>query len=127
MNDLEFNSSEYYSEVGNLASDLYDEALAQNGNHSGSAMDAIQDGMLHELVDGHQWVIYTYSNELVARFSSNSEAYLDYYDNETIAQIVSDKGLDAVKPIIAYFAMYQDVSEALDELEAVQTGRVTAA
>jgi hypothetical protein len=113
MSDLDFNSNQYHAEITDLASDLYDEALEQNDNDHESAMNAISDNMLHELVEGHRWVIYTYSNELVARFSDNSEAYLDCYDNESIGQIVSDGGLDAVKPIIAYFAMYQDI---LDEI-----------
>jgi hypothetical protein len=109
MSDLDFNSNQYYAEISDLASNLYDEALDQNDNDHESAMGDISDNLLHELVDGHQWIIYTYSNELVARFSYNSEAYLDCYDSESIGQLVSDKGLDAVKPIIAYFAMYQDI------------------
>ena len=48
MKELNFNSSEYYKEISDLASDLYDEALRQNGGHSGSAMDAISEA-LHEL------------------------------------------------------------------------------
>ena len=120
MSNLEFTSTEYYREINDLVDNLYSEALDQNDNDHESAMDAISDNLLHELVDGHQWIIYTYSNELVARFSDNDEAYLDCYDNESIGQLVSDKGLDAVKPIIAYFAMYQDIISAIYELEAVQ-------
>jgi len=116
MSDLDFNSKQYHAEISDLASDLYDEALEQNDNDHELAKDAIGDYMLHNLVDGHQWVIYTYSNELVARFSDNSEAYRDCYDNESIGQIVSDEGLDAVKPIIAYFAMYQDISDEIYRL-----------
>ena len=61
-------------------------------------------------------MIYTYSNELVERFSDNAEAFKDVYDNESIGAIVADKGLDALKPIIAYFAMYHDISDRLNEL-----------
>jgi len=119
MSNLDFTESQYHQEIKDLASDLYDEALAQNDNDHDLAEDAIFDnGMLSELVDGHQWVIYTYSNELVARFSDNAEAYRDCYDNESIGQIVTDKGLEGMKPIIAYFAMQQDISDALYELEA---------
>ena len=116
MSDLDFNSNEYHVEISDIALDLYDEALEQNDNNRESAMDAISDNLLHELVDGHRWVIYTYSNELVARFSDNSEAYLDCYDNESIGQLVSDKGLDAVKPIVAYFAMYRDILDEIHRL-----------
>ena len=116
MSDLDFNSNQYHAEISDLASDLYDEALEQNDNDHESAMDAIQDRMLHELVDGHQWVIYTYSNELIARFSNNAEAYRECYDNESIGQIVTDKGLEGMKPIIAYFAMHQDISDEIYRL-----------
>ena len=118
MSNLDFTESQYHQEIKDLASDLYDEALAQNDNDHDQAEDAIFDYMLAELVDGHQWVIYTYSNDLVARFSDSSEAYRDIYDNEHIGQIVTDQGLDGLKPIIAYFAMEQDIADALYELEA---------
>ena len=118
MLDLDFTESQYHQEIKDLASDLYDEALAQNDNDHDQADDAIFDYMLTELVDGHQWVIYTYSNDLVARFSDNADAYRDCYDNESIGQIVTDKGLEGMKPIIAYFAMQQDISDALYELDA---------
>ena len=116
MSNLEFTSSEYHKEISDLAANLYSEALEQNDNDHDAAIEAIHDHLLHELVDGHQWVIYTYSNELVERFSDNAEAYKDIYDNESIGSIVSDRGLDAVKPIIAYFAMYQDISDRLNDL-----------
>lgn len=109
MKNLDFSLNEYHAEISDLASDLYDEALEQNDKDHEAAMDAITDNLLHELVDGHQWIIYTYSNELVARFSDNDEAYLDCYDNESIGKIVADNGFHAVKPIIAYFAMHQDI------------------
>lgn len=117
MSNLEFTSTEYYREISDLADNLYSEALEQNDNDHDMAVEAIHDSLLHEVVDSHQWVIYTYSNELVERFSDNDEAFMDVYDNESIGAIVADKGLDALKPIIAYFAMYQDISDRLNDLE----------
>ena len=117
MSNLEFTSSEYHKEINDLAYDTYHEALEQNDNDHELATEAIHDHLLHELVDGHQWVIYTYSNELVEQFSANAEAFKDVYDNESIGALVADQGLDAIKPIIAYFAMYQDISDRLNDLE----------
>ena len=117
MSSLEFTSTEYYREISDLADDLYSEALEQNDNDHDMAIEAIHDGLLHEVVDSHQWVIYTYSNELVEQFSANAEAFKDIYDNESIGAIVADQGLEALKPIIAYFAMYQDLTEAVSEIE----------
>jgi transcriptional accessory protein Tex/SPT6 len=116
MSNLEFTSIEYHREINHLAHNLYSEALDQNDNDHDLAVEAIHDHLLHETVDSHQWVIYTYSNELVERFSDNAEAFKDIYDNESIGAIVADQGLDALKPIIAYFAMYQDISDRLTEL-----------
>ena len=117
MSNLEFTSSEYHKEISDLAADLYSELLEQNDNDHDLAVEAIHDSLLHEVVDSHQWVIYTYSNELVEQFSANAEAFKDVYDNESIGALVADRGLEALKPIIAYFAMYQDISEAIIELE----------
>ena len=117
MSNLEFTSSEYHKEISDLAADLYSEALEQNDNDHDLAVEAIHDHLLHELVDGHQWVIYTYSSELVERFSDNAEAFKDVYDNESIGALVAEKGIDSLKAIIAYFAMYQDISEAISEIE----------
>ena len=119
MSNLDFTSSEYYQEINDLAADLYSEALEQNDNEHELATEAVHDHLLHELVDGHQWVIYTHSNELIEKFSDNAEAFKDCYDNESLGALVADQGLDALKPIIAYFAMYQDISEAISELEQV--------
>ena len=119
MSNLEFTSTEYHQEISDLADSLYSEALWQNDNDHDDAVEAIHDRLLHELVDGHQWVIYTYSNELVEQFSANAEAFKDVYDNESIGALVADQGLVGLKPIIAYFAMYQDLSEAISELEQV--------
>ena len=118
MSNLEFTSTEYYREISDLAESLYSEALEQNDNDHDMTIEAIHDRLLPETVDGHQWVIYTYSNELVERFSANAEAFKDCYDNESIGALVADQGLDALKPIIAYFAMYQDISDRLNELGA---------
>ena len=118
MSNLEFTSTEYYREISDLADDLYSEALEQNDNDHDLAVEAIHDSLLHEVVDSHQWVIYTYSNELVEQFSANAEAFKDVYNNESIGALVADQGLEALKPIIAYFAMHQDISDHLNELGA---------
>ena len=118
MSNLKFTSTEYYREISDLADSLYSEALEQNDNDHDLAVEAIHDSLLHETVDGHQWIIYTYCNELVEQFSANAEAFKDCYDNESIGALVAESGLDGLKPIIAYFAMHQDISDHLNELGA---------
>jgi hypothetical protein len=58
---------------------------------------------IHEEVDGHEWVIYTYNAKLVSVLTENGDAYLDCY-GET----------DKVTPEqIAYFAMVADINDFL--------------
>ena len=51
--------------------------------------------------------------------SANAAAFKDVYDIESIGALVADHGLEALKTIITYFAMYQDISDRLNELEQV--------
>ena len=117
MSDLEFTSSEYHQEISDIADGLYSAALWKNDDDHDLAIEEIHDRLLHELVDGHQRVLYTYSNGLIERFSDNAKAFMDVYDNESIGALVADKGLDSVKPIIAYFALSQDISDRINDLE----------
>ena len=123
MNDI--TQSSYNEEIQDLATNMVSEAMDYNDNDREAAEESSHD-RLHETIDGHQWVIYTHQAGLVPDFSSNYEAYQDCYDNESIGSIVAEGGLDAMKPIIAYFAMYQDVSElleqAFDEFEDLNGG-----
>ena len=109
------NKSEYNEEIRDLATSMVDEAMANNDNDSNAALEAIQEDVLHETIDGHQWVIYYAYNDDVLKYSDNDEAYQDCYDNESLGALVAEKGIDGVKPMMAYFAMYQDVSELLEQ------------
>ena len=111
MNDITQQS--YTKEITDLAYDIATELLDEHDSRE-EAEEAAYD-RIHETVDGHEWVIYTYQAGLVPDFSSNYDAYRDCYCNEDIGAIVSEKGLDAVKPVIAYFAMTQDISEQMEQ------------
>ena len=67
MSELTYN--EYWTEIKGIASNLVCEALQSveidNNNEpmdfddkKEQAMDLINDSLLHETIDGHQWVIY---------------------------------------------------------------------
>ena len=112
---MDITQSSYTQEIKDIAGELVNEAMTEHDNDQDIASDQIHDYMLHETIDGHGWVIYTYKASLVADYSDNYEAYQDVYDNESIGDIVSKGGLDAMIPVIAYFAMYQDVSETLED------------
>lgn len=104
--------ADYNTEIEGLASNIAEELIEEHGSRE-EAEDYVYD-RIHEIIDGHQWVIYYAYNDEVLRFSGNDDAYLDVYDNEGIGQIVTEHGLDHVGMVRAYFAMSQDVSEGME-------------
>ena len=108
------NTLEYIEEIKGIAANLVCEAMQTSDNDREEAEELINDSFLHETIDGHQWVIYySYNNDVIEN-SQNDEYYREIYDNESIGQIVADKGLDDLKTVIAYWAMYADVQEELE-------------
>lgn len=112
MQDI--TQSSYNEEIKDIATNLVDELMSENDNDRSEAEELAYD-RLHETIDGHQWVIYSAYNDEVLKYSDNDEAYQDCYDNESLGALVAEKGIDGVKPMMAYFAMYQDVSEQLEQ------------
>jgi len=105
--------SQYTQEIKSLATDLVFEAYADWETRD-EVEERINDYMIHDTVDSHQWVIYYSYNNDVIQHSDNADAYLDVYDNESLGQIVTEQGVDQLGTIRAYFAMYQDLSEACE-------------
>jgi hypothetical protein len=115
------NNSDYNAEIKSIAAYLVSDAMEQCDNDRDDAEELINDSLLHETIDGHQWVIYYSYNLDVIQNSDNSEAYKDVYDNESIGALVSEKGVDDLNTMIAFFAMYQDVQDCIkDAFEAVE-------
>ena len=103
----------YTKEIKSLAYDLAHELLSEHDNDREEAEEAAYS-RISETCDGHQWVIYYAYNDDVAKYSDNSEAYEDVYDNEALGQVVRNKNVNAIGTIIAYFAMTQDIHEEMD-------------
>lgn len=128
MTDLN-TQYEYTTEIKELAESIvetayneYDEVTDQE-----SAEELINDTLLHETIDGHQWVIYCAYNDDVLKYSDNDEAYQDCYGNEDLGALVAEKGIDGVKPMMAFFAMYQDVQDQLNDALVAYSDRHEAA
>lgn len=105
MNDI--THTQYWNEVKETAEFSLDACLT-NGND-------IRD-FTHEVIDGHQWIIYTFYHDQILRFTDNDEAYQDCYSNKDLGRVVAENGLDHVKMIQAFFAFEQDVNGALSDL-----------
>lgn len=115
MKDLTQHS--YNEEVQALAINLLDETMSDNNGDREIAMEKINDSLLHELIDGHEWIIYTYYNSKITEHSSNADAYLDIYGSEDLGKLITEKGLEAVVLARAFYALHQDVQDALSEIE----------
>ena len=97
------NNGEYYAEIQELADDLVSDC--RNGDIESS--DDLSD-RVHEMVDGHEWIIYTgYAQEVVV--ISDNDGYS--VENFGADCIVTDGCIDW--SVLAYGAMYADLWEAL--------------
>ena len=92
---------EYKTEVQDLARQIRDEARED---------DRDVDDVLHETVDGHAWVIYTYRAVEVMQHASNPDAYQDL-------GIDASGGWSQFVSQAAYCALAEDVRDALADLE----------
>lgn len=111
---MDITQSSYNEEIKSIATDLVEELMQEHDNDREMSEDMMHD-RLHETIDGHQWVIYYAYNDDVLKYSENEEAYQGVYDNESLGQLVAERGINDLKTMMAYFAMYQDVSELLEE------------
>ena len=108
---------EYHKEINEIAIDLWDKALEDANDDKDEAQDLVHD-WIHELVDSHQWIIYTYYHNLVLHHSSNHDAYLEAYDNHSLGQLVADKGVDGLQMVMTFYAMEGDIRDAIYEVLA---------
>lgn len=98
MNSI--TQAEYYSECQSIATETVKEC---EGNE-----ESIQD-QLHEAVDGHQWIIYTFYNLQVLQHSRNENAYFDDF-----GPLVADD-FSSCMAKLAYAALMADVQEYLSD------------
>ena len=101
-------SKAYWDEIKSAASYIADEY-----NESDDWYDAI-----HEYVDSHQWIIYTAYHADLVRNTDHPDAYLDMMSNEDIGNVVRDNGLEHAIMIQAFYAMQQDIIDALDDMDS---------
>jgi hypothetical protein len=69
---------------------------------------------LHEEVDGSAWIIYTYAQRQLLRHTDNEDAVEDVYGSDWLSMCET---WDKAHTARAYFAMYQDIADALHRME----------
>lgn len=114
-------TSQYWIEVEAVAANIASEAMQTASNDRDEAEDIINDSLLHETIDGHEWIIYTAYHLPILQISDNTDYYIDNFGSDDAGYVLKNKGLDGLHQTIAYFAFYADVndkiSEALDNIE----------
>ena len=101
---MNISRSDYWAGVKSIAEDV----IAECEEYGQDLYD-----YTHEVVDGHQWIIYNAYNDDVIKHSGNADAWEDCYTNEDIGRVVTENGMDHARMVQAYFAMRQDVSEEI--------------
>ena len=117
----EITASEYWEEIEGLAANIAAEAMQEAEGDRDAAEDIIDNDLLHETINSHQWIIYYAYNLDVIKHSNNENYAIDTFGGEYLADILKNKGLNDLHTAIAFWAMYADVqdktNDALDELE----------
>jgi len=102
------NYTEYKTEIQDIAHGIIEECL--------KFPDIDLQDYTHQTVDGHRWIIYTSYHQDIVNNSDNEDSYLDNYGNEDLGALVAEHGLDHAIMVQAFYAMHQDVQDAIGEL-----------
>ncbi len=113
MSDITYN--DYWIEINSLAENLAEEAVEACEGDKDNALDEINDHMLHETADGHQWVIYNAYNADVMKHSDNEDYYIDNFGVEDAGYVLKERGLSGLHNAIAFWCIYADIQGVLDD------------
>ena len=106
------NKQEYYKEIEDLAHDIWSEALDQADNDEDEAYGLI-NGLVSEVVDGHQWITHSRYHDQVICYSVNKDAYLLQHDDKFLGDLVRDYGIKGLHSELACIAMREDVTNSI--------------
>ncbi len=117
---MNITSHQYWQEVSSIAASLVQESASYLDLETAETfdrdaiLDHINDSVLHEAIDGHQWVIYYAYNLDVLQHSNNEEYMINNFGCEHAGEVLQEKGLSGLHSALAYWALYADVQDALD-------------
>ena len=87
-------------------------SIAENIKTQGKPDMGLSDRIL-ETLDNHKWVNQAAYNRVIVHNSDNREAYLGMHTQEYLALIKSRLGLTELNRTRAFYAMRQDIINAL--------------
>ena len=114
-------SSQYWIEVEALANLIATNAMQSCDNDRDDAEELIIDRLLHETIDGHEWIIYNAYNLDVIQYSDNEDYYIDEFGSESAGDELKSGGLSRLHTAVAFWALYADVQNMIsDELDNIE-------
>lgn len=103
----------YHKETLGLAATIVEEAKERHKD-SGEDIHELISEILHETIDGHEWIIYTYYAQQVVQHSPNDAAIEEY----GMESVIKDGTLNW--SLLAFCAMEADVREALPDYDEIE-------
>lgn len=98
--ESKITQSQYWREVTALAKEIKKEARGD---------DEREHELLHETIDGHEWIIYTWAYPWVLMHSRNEDALFDQLGEQQAT------AYSQIMQMMAFYAFYQDVANELAE------------
>lgn len=78
--------------------------------------ELLNDSILHETIDGSEYIIYNCYHLPIIQFSDNEDYYIDNFGSESLEHSLKEGGLSGLHCAIAFYALYADVSERMYEI-----------
>jgi len=109
---------QYWDEVSDLSINIVDEAIDQNAGvfERDEVEELINDRILHETIDGHEWVIYYANNLDVLKHTNNEDYAEDNFGGEGLVKALKEGGVTKLHTSIVFWALYADVQENINEV-----------
>lgn len=112
MSDI--TEREYFEQVQDVADECLERAKKRYTD-DGQDMSEAFDEILHEIIDGHEWIIYTWKARQILMISPNESACVDDFGAESVVRDgrIHWEGM-------AFCAMHRDVVDRAPDLQEVQ-------
>lgn len=118
---MNITRNEYIEEIEGIAANIACEAVQsvkvdnpdiEQDEIKESAQELINDSLLHETIDGHEWIIYTAYHLPILQYSPNDDYMVENLGGAE--EVLKQSGIGGLHQALAFWAMYADVQDELD-------------
>ena len=119
---MSISNRDYWVEVRSIAAGIAEEAVEQAKDNDPdleqddvkeAAEEIINDTLLHETIDGHEWIIYTAYHLPILQWTDNADYMVDNLGGAD--DVLKSSGVDGLHQALAFWALYADVQECIDD------------